>query len=77
MSGVRGQSLWPCLLVHVDADLADGEPRLRAGRKLDLPDVASFDYPLDAIYRVDTPPGPAASWLIERFRGQSPDQDQS
>ncbi len=42
--------------------------------KLDLPDVASFDYPLDAIYRVDTPPGPSATWLIERFRRQSPDQ---
>ena len=42
-----------------------------------LPDVAPFDYPLDAIYRVDTPPGPAATWLIERFRGQASDQGQS
>jgi len=38
--------------------------------ELDLPDGAAFDYPLDAIYRADTPPGPAACWLIERFRGQ-------
>ena len=40
--------------------------------QLELPDVAPFDYPLDAIYRVDAPPGPAATWLIERFRGQEP-----
>ena len=38
--------------------------------ELDLPDLAPFDYALDAIYRADTPPGPAATWLIERFRGQ-------
>lgn len=38
--------------------------------ELEIPDVAPFDYPLDAIYRIDTPPGPAANWLIERFRGQ-------
>ena len=41
--------------------------------QIEAPDVAPFDYPLDAIYRVDTPPGPAAAWLIERFRGQSSD----
>ena len=40
--------------------------------QLDIPDVTPFDYPLDAIFRVDTPPGPAAAWLIERFRGQPP-----
>ena len=39
--------------------------------ELDAPDLAPFDYSLDAIYRADTPPGPAASWLIERFRGQA------
>lgn len=42
---------------------------------LDAPDLAPFDYALDAIYRADTPPGPAATWLIERFRGQPPDAD--
>ncbi len=41
--------------------------------ELDLPDLAPFDYGLDAIYRADTPPGPAATWLIERFRGQRSD----
>ena len=40
--------------------------------QLDIPDLAPFDYPLDAIYRVDTPPGPAAAWLIDRFRDQAP-----
>ena len=39
--------------------------------QLDIPDRIPFDYPLDAIYRSDTPPGPAATWLIERFRAQA------
>jgi DNA-binding transcriptional LysR family regulator len=38
--------------------------------ELSLPDGAAFDYSVDAIYRADTPPGPAACWLIERFRSQ-------
>lgn len=38
---------------------------------LDLPENHSNFYPFDAIYRTDTPPGPAASWLIERFSGQA------
>lgn len=41
--------------------------------ELELPKLAPFDYPVDAIYRVDTLPGPAAAWLIERFHGQSSD----
>lgn len=41
--------------------------------ELEIPDLAAFDYPLDAIYRVDAPPGPAATWLIERFRAQHPE----
>ncbi|WP_211100011.1 LysR family transcriptional regulator [Acuticoccus kandeliae] len=36
--------------------------------RLDLPDSTNARYQFDAIYRTDTPPGPAASWLIERFR---------
>jgi DNA-binding transcriptional LysR family regulator len=35
---------------------------------LDMPDDTSADYRLSGIYRTDTPPGPAASWLLERFR---------
>ena len=39
--------------------------------QLDIPDLIPFDYLIDAIYRSDTPPGPAATWLIERFRTQA------
>jgi DNA-binding transcriptional LysR family regulator len=47
----------------IEADLA-------AGRLVELvmPDDTGADYRLSAIYRSDTPPGPAASWLLERFR---------
>ena len=55
-------------LAMVADDLAKG-----ALIQLDIPDLAPFAYPLDAIFRTDTPPGPAATWLIERFRGQSSD----
>lgn len=41
--------------------------------QLDIPELAPFDYRVDAIYRADTPPGPAATWLIERFRAQPSD----
>ncbi len=38
---------------------------------LDLPDTRGGFYTLEAIYRTDTPPGPAASWLIERLLDQA------
>lgn len=43
---------------------------LEAGRlvELDLSDVGI--YPLKVLHRIDSPPGPAAQWLIERFKGQ-------
>jgi len=46
---------------------------LAAGRlvRLDMPDSIGGDYVLEAIYRTDTPPGPAASWLVNRFLGQA------
>jgi len=49
------------------------EEDLKAGRlvALDLPESIGGDYALAAIYRADTPPGPAASWLIRRFEGQA------
>lgn len=47
-------------------DMANGRLVL-----LDLPDCAGGDYLFDVIYRTDTPPGPAAQWLIERFREQA------
>ncbi len=44
--------------------------------QLDLPDQTAFDYRVNVIYRTDTPPGPAAAWLMERFRQQvDPDTD--
>ena len=50
----------------VSADLASGSLT-----KLEIPDVTPFDYLLDAIHRRDVPPGPAAMWLIERFRAHA------
>lgn len=38
--------------------------------RLDMPDWMSASIRLDAIYRTDTPPGPAGSWLIDRFQVQ-------
>ncbi len=52
------------------------EPSVRAdiaaGRlvRLKLPEVRSGSYLLQAIYRTDSPPGPAAAWLIQRFADQ-------
>ncbi len=54
---------WGNMPVHmVAADLAAG--RLIA---LDLADWRGADYPMSVIYRTETPPGPAARWLIERL----------
>lgn len=53
------------------------EPMVRedsaAGRlkRLDMPDLNDAAYAPHAIYRADTPPGPATAFLIERFRGQA------
>ena len=38
--------------------------------RLRLPDVPGGSYPLQAIYRADSPPGPAAAWLVQRFVDQ-------
>jgi DNA-binding transcriptional LysR family regulator len=52
------------------------EPNVRddlaAGRlvRLDLPEARSGTYAFQAMYRTDTPPGPAAAWLIQRFADQ-------
>ncbi|MFA7602303.1 MAG: LysR family transcriptional regulator [Novosphingobium sp.] len=35
--------------------------------ELAMPDDPGTDYRLSAIYRTDAPPGPAASWLLQRF----------
>jgi DNA-binding transcriptional LysR family regulator len=53
------------------------EPNVRedlaAGRlvRLELPEVKSALYMFQAMYRTDTPPGPAAAWLIQRFVDQA------
>jgi DNA-binding transcriptional LysR family regulator len=46
-------------------DLATG--RLK---QLNLPDWPGGTYALHAIHRTDTPPKPAAAWLIQYFAGQ-------
>ncbi|MGV5526461.1 LysR family transcriptional regulator [Pseudomonas plecoglossicida] len=38
---------------------------------LDLPDCKGGSYAFDAIYRTDSPPGPAGLWLIKRFGQQA------
>jgi|SRR5579859_276379 len=49
---------------------------LEAGRlvRLTLPEARSAHYPLQAMYRTDTPPGPAAAWLVQRFVDQTADE---
>ena len=49
-------------LPMVQDDLATG--RLV---RLAMPDETSVSYRMSGIYRSDAPPGPAASWLLERF----------
>ena len=39
--------------------------------QLDMPELRSGSLRLYAIYRTDTPPGPAGSWLIARFAAQA------
>jgi DNA-binding transcriptional LysR family regulator len=38
--------------------------------ELDMPDCKGGTYTFDAIYRTDSPPGPAGQWLIKRFGAQ-------
>jgi DNA-binding transcriptional LysR family regulator len=39
--------------------------------QLDIPEWKNGTVRLHAIYRTDTPPGPAGSWLISRFEAQA------
>ena len=43
---------------------------LASGRlvRLDMPEYGELEYTLSVIYRTDTPPGPAARWMIEQLR---------
>ncbi|MGY8676637.1 LysR family transcriptional regulator [Bradyrhizobium sp. UFLA05-153] len=58
-----GWGLMPEFMVHGD---------LEAGRlvELDIPGSRDARYPLQAIWRMQTPPGPATQWLIDRLAGQ-------
>jgi DNA-binding transcriptional LysR family regulator len=47
-------------------DLAAGRLKL-----LDLPEWSGGCYAMQAIHRTDTPPGPAAAWMIRRFSQQA------
>ncbi|WP_207458245.1 LysR family transcriptional regulator [Azospirillum sp. SYSU D00513] len=49
---------------------------LDAGRlvRLDMPDCKGGPYRLQAVHRTDTPPGPAASYLISRFEAQASEE---
>lgn len=38
--------------------------------RLDMPDCRGGPYRLQAVHRTDSPPGPAAAFLISRFEGQ-------
>ncbi|MDB5533610.1 MAG: Transcriptional regulator, LysR family [Hyphomicrobiales bacterium] len=46
---------------------------IAAGRlqRLDLPEWSGGFYAMQAIHRTDTPPGPAAAWLIRHFSNQA------
>ncbi|MGA7527643.1 MAG: LysR substrate-binding domain-containing protein, partial [Pseudolabrys sp.] len=59
-----GWGYMPEPLVHEDID---------RGRlvRLDVPEYKDGFLRLHAIYRTDTPPGPAASWLVARFETQA------
>jgi DNA-binding transcriptional LysR family regulator len=35
--------------------------------ELDMPDLSGTTYRFEGVYRADIPPGPAASWLLQRF----------
>ena len=39
--------------------------------RLDLPEIRGGLYPLQAIHRTHSPPGPAGAWLIDRFVSQA------
>jgi hypothetical protein len=44
-----------------------------AGRlvRLQLPEATSGTYSFQVMYRTDTPPGPTATWQVQRFADQT------
>ena len=60
---------WGAMPVGViETDLADGSLV-----KIDLEDIpdANLVMPMSAVFRTDTPPGPAGRWLIERLKANT------
>lgn len=55
-------------LPMVEDDLASG-----ALVQLDMPEHHGIRYSFDGFYRTDVPPGPAGSWLLQRFAAQAAD----
>jgi DNA-binding transcriptional LysR family regulator len=52
----------------IEADLESG-----ALVRLDMPDHQGVHYHFDGFYRSDAPPGPAGSWLLQRFAEHAAD----
>jgi DNA-binding transcriptional LysR family regulator len=50
----------------VDADVQAGRLTILA-----IPEWGQVTYQFHLIHRIDSPPGPAGRWLIDRFRGQA------
>ena len=50
----------------IEADLASG-----ALVQLDMPDHQGVRYHFDGFHRSDAPPGPAGTWLLQRFAEQA------
>jgi DNA-binding transcriptional LysR family regulator len=51
----------------VDADVQAGRLAI-----LPVPEWGVVTYPFHIIHRIDSPPGPAGRWLIDRFSAQAP-----
>ena len=51
----------------VDADVQAGRLAILA-----VPEWGVVAYPFHIIHRIDSPPGPAGRWLIDRFSAQAP-----
>ena len=54
----------------VRADLESGKLM-----RLNLRDWRGADYVMTAVYKIDTPPGPAGRWLIERLAASGPGRE--
>lgn len=58
---------WGYMPMHTVDDDIDAKRLVR----LDIPELPGGAYPLQTMYRTDTPPGPAGQWLIKQFVEQA------